>query len=219
MGANYALPEGCDQFAYVEEYLAEARTGDIILFAGVGPISEVVRIGTQDEEGFSHVGVVVRQNMRTRPCLFHSFNATLWTDVITGEKKRGPQLNDLGDVLNHYGGYKICVRKLHTGRKRSEARRTRAEWTEAVVKLYEETRSLPYEQDYGEMLKSVMRLNEENNFAAYFCVELVAHAYQRMGILSSQGFPLNNYTLTDFTDRVLLPLERGARLGEQVYFV
>jgi hypothetical protein len=57
----------------------------------------------------------------------------------------------------------------------------------------------------------------EENLSSFFCSELVAEAYRRMGLLPEHP-PANEYTPRDFSSERLtpLPLLLGATLGPEV---
>ena len=56
--------------------------------------------------------------------------------------------------------------------------------------------------------------HNEEDLSSLFCSELVAEAYQRIGLLTS-AMPSNEYTPKDFAERRGLKLEKG-KLGEEI---
>lgn len=56
-------------------------------------------------------------------------------------------------------------------------------------------------------------------FGTYFCAQLVADSYLRMGLLGMEDFPANGYSPAAFgmNDPERLPLINGARLGDIVF--
>eukprot|EP00735_Rhodelphis_limneticus_P011010 TRINITY_DN4057_c0_g1::TRINITY_DN4057_c0_g1_i1::g.11841::m.11841 TRINITY_DN4057_c0_g1::TRINITY_DN4057_c0_g1_i1::g.11841 ORF type:complete len:297 (+),score=28.08,DUF830/PF05708.7/1.3e-07,DUF830/PF05708.7/0.36,Ribosomal_L36e/PF01158.13/0.26,Ribosomal_L36e/PF01158.13/5.2e+03,TFIIE-A_C-term/PF11521.3/8.3e+03,TFIIE-A_C-term/PF11521.3/0.36 TRINITY_DN4057_c0_g1_i1:242-1132(+) len=62
--------------------------------------------------------------------------------------------------------------------------------------------------------KDILGTNKEEDLSSVFCSELVAAAYQRLGLLPH--FPRSNeYLPTDFID--CMPLQHGARLSNELY--
>lgn len=64
------------------------------------------------------------------------------------------------------------------------------------------------------------QLRSSSLYGSYFCAQLVAESYMRMGLLAMEDFPPNGYSPAAFamTDPVRLPLIGGATLGD-VHFV
>jgi hypothetical protein len=121
-------------------------------------------------------------------------------------------LYELEQWICHYGG-ETAIRPLCV--ERTEAMR------EALLSFYEEARGRPYERNRLELLRATYdgRLGKSRraDVTDFFCSELVAEAYQRMGLLPTDP-PSNEYTPKDFcSDREPpLPLLLGARLGAEV---
>ena len=61
-------------------------------------------------------------------------------------------------------------------------------------------------------------LSRSEDLSSLFCSELVAEAYQAMGLLDEppRGLPSNEYVPIDFSDRRALKLKRGYRLLPEV---
>jgi len=62
-----------------------------------------------------------------------------------------------------------------------------------------------------------LRDNEED-LSSLFCGELVAEAYQNIGLLKEplEGLPSNEFTPKDFAEKRGLVLESGTSLGEEI---
>jgi hypothetical protein len=79
----------------------------------------------------------------------------------------------------------------------------------------------PYEKDKLELIKAAydgpLGHNEED-LSSLFCSELVAEAYQKMGLLREppKGLPSNEYTPKDFSEKKGLVLEKGASLSKEI---
>ena len=91
----------------------------------------------------------------------------------------------------------------------------------ALLAFYYEARDRPFERNRLEFLRSVYdgplgRIRREDP-SSFFCSELVAEAYQRMGLLPDSP-PANEYTPRDFSEQCKRPLalQMGAALGPEV---
>jgi hypothetical protein len=91
----------------------------------------------------------------------------------------------------------------------------------ALLAFYQEARGRPYERNRLELFRSVydgpLGDNRKEDDTSFFCSELVAEAYQRMGLLPPNP-PANEYTPHDFSSerKKPLPLQLGATLGPEV---
>lgn len=86
-----------------------------------------------------------------------------------------------------------------------------------LMEFRREVTSRPYEQDIIELIKAAydgpFGLNTED-LSSLFCSELVAEAYQRLGLLD-ESIPSNEYTPRDFSEKGKLKLLKG-RLSEEI---
>ena len=83
--------------------------------------------------------------------------------------------------------------------------------------LRKELRGRPYEQNYAELFKSAydfMSGANEEDLSSLFCSELVAEAYQQLGMLKNQK-PSNEYVPADFSSLRELNLVKG-KLDEEI---
>ena len=92
---------------------------------------------------------------------------------------------------------------------------------EALSALRLKLRDRPYETKKLELMRAALdgpfdRLGSSEDLSSLFCSELVAEAYQAMGILPEHGGgkPSDEYTPGDFAGH--LALLRGATLGPVV---
>jgi hypothetical protein len=143
------------------------------------------------------------------------WEATLDTDladIATHEVAPGVRLFDLEHWIRHYGG-ETAIRPLCV--ERTEAMRT------ALVEFYLEARGRPYERNRLELFRSVydgpLGRNRKEDLTGFFCSELVAEAYQRMGLLPTTP-PSCEYTPHDFSSERKKPLslQLGATLAAEV---
>jgi hypothetical protein len=185
----------------------ELQTGDIVLFSGKGPISAGIKWFTHST--WSHVGLVIRLPMFDSVLLWESTTLSDLVDLDSGVLRQGVQLVSLSDRLARYDG-PVRIRRLQ------HIKLNASHW-EALAKLRREVTGRPYEQSRLELLRSAYDgfggLNRED-LSSLFCSELVAEAYQRMGLLSEEQ-PSNEFTPKDFTEARGLQLMRGA-LGPEI---
>ena len=197
-----------------EEALGELGTGDLVLFAGTTKFSRSIRLLTGG--AYSHVGVVVRTPDFDGQVLLWESTRLMderVQDVEHGGVFEGVQLLSLAERIEHYEG-KGAVRRLVpeidaamdaalTQRRGELARRP---FERSRLELLRAAYDGPFGDSAGERLESL------------FCAELVAEAYQAMGLLqeaSEGGLPSNEYTPADFAAQRDLQLLRGYRLGPE----
>ncbi|UPW19677.1 hypothetical protein M0C34_05190 [Agarivorans sp. TSD2052] len=186
----------------------ELKTGDLVFFSGKGFSSDIIRYGTFSK--WSHVGMVL---------LLDDYDfVTLWEAVpMTGERclyskqmSNGVQVVALDEKINRHSG-SVSVRQLLGG-----------ELTEAslieLMQLLENFQGRHYEQSFWELARAGWQGpwgENQENLASLFCSELVAAAYQTMGLLVG-GKPSNEYTPADFSEDELKHLNNGFYLSKEI---
>ena len=187
---------------------AKLRTGDIVLFSGRGVLSWIIRLLCLART--SHVGMVVCDRM---------FDRVLLLESDLNERKSGVQMNNLGERIAGYNGH-VCIRRLKpvlTPLQCVEVRR-----------FIVTHRNTSYEQGIGGFLEILAASKvigwlwrNKPNTNEFFCSELVATIYQRLGLLP-KGKPANEYTPSDFelggnVDKALALLPQPTWLGEEIW--
>jgi hypothetical protein len=200
----------------VAKYDAERskiRTADIVLFSGKGGISHGIKLITNSK--WSHVGMALRLPEWDALLLWESTTLSGLADVIDGKAKRGVQLVLMRDRLRTYDG-EVSVRHLvgaNVDRK--------PDLKKKLMEFRRSVRNRPYEKSRLELIRAAYEgpfgRNEED-LSSLFCSELVAEAYQQMGLLPGppDGPPSNEYTPRDFSETGRLPLRPGIGLGEEI---
>tara|TARA_Y100000296_G_scaffold2569_2_gene3618 strand:+ start:1442 stop:2044 length:603 start_codon:yes stop_codon:yes gene_type:complete len=167
------------------------NTGDIVLFSGKGRISGMIKWFTGSP--WSHVGMVLRLTEYNMLLLWESTTLSKIKDINTGKARQGVQLVPLSERMKSYEG-KVGIRRLNMFDK------YQAIDHDVLMKFREEVKGRPYEESKIELFKSaydgVFGGNEED-LSSIFCSELVAEAYQRLGLLT-EGTPSNEFTPADF---------------------
>lgn len=188
---------------------ASLDSGDVLLFAGESRFSRGIKRLTRSH--WSHAALVARP-IDGPPLLWEATLDTDLPDVATHQMAPGVNLYQLEHWIRHYAG-ETAIRLLRV--ERTESMRS------ALLDFYREASGRPYEHNRLELLRSVydgpLGRNRKEGDASYFCSELVAEAYQRMGLLPASP-PANEYTPGDFSSEraAALPLQRGARLEPEV---
>ena len=169
-----------------ENVRGDLRTGDIILFSGKGGISHAIKLTTNSK--WSHVGMVLRLPESQAAFLWESTTLTNLKDAIDGRVKRGVQLVLLSDRVRTYDG-EVSVRHLrgHTVDNQNYLN---------LMQFRQEVRGRAYEQDKLELIRAAYDGpfgHNQEDLSSLFCSELVAEAYQRLGLLQQppQGLPSN----------------------------
>lgn len=195
-----------------EEIRPQLGTGDIVLFSGRSQVSECIKLFTSCK--WSHVGMVMRLNRK----LFRSDTLFLWEsttlsdleDVIDGRAKRGVQMVLLHDRIRTYHG-DVAIRRL-----------SNAPSDATLLPLRESLRNRPYEESKLQLIRAAhdgpLSHTQQEDLSSLFCSELVAEAYQHLGLLQEPpaGLPSNEYTPRDFSSAGRIKLERGASLGPEI---
>ena len=180
---------------YYSTLRRELKTGDIVGFTGKGYLSGAIRVfcsvmtvfrwmfgkatWQQIRTAWSHVGVIVVDSGRVM--LFES------TSIRGGVK--GVRLAAFSEVVESYKG-KIAVRQLKANID-----------VMIVDEFVVETLGKPYEMHLLELMGSAwdgwLTGHNKQDETYFFCSELVAALYQRLGLLPSEP-PSNEYTPEDF---------------------
>ena len=147
-------------------------------------------------------------------------------DIETGKVTQGVELIPLKHKILSGWYNRVAIRRLVV----SESERV--EMTQHLFQFKEELGERPYEKSKLQLIRSALDFhqdyftflkNEEEDLSSLFCSELVAAAYQRMGLLefdkTSENYKTSNeYTPDDFTSRRdgRLRLQHG-KLEKEVY--
>lgn len=178
------------------------QTGDIVLFSGKGGISTGIKWALGSK--WSHVGMALRVPEWDFVLVWESTTLSDLVDLDTGEARKGVQLVPLSDRVNRYEG-KMHIRYL------VDVERT-DEMMTSLSQLRREVKGREYQKDEVELIKAAydgpFGENTED-LRSLFCSELVAEAYQRMGLLSEEP-PSNEYTPKEFSGECPLNLLMGS---------
>jgi len=186
----------------------ELMTGDLVLFEGSSNTSDLIKRFTFTR--WSHVGMVLRVPGYEQPFVWESLRTAAIPDAMDGQMKSGVQLLDLRQRVTHCTD-PMAVRRLN--------KHVSPVMHAAALGFRELVRNRPYEQNLSELVFSAydgpMGDNEED-LSSIFCSELIAEAYQRMGLLTCNtqgGEASNEYTPAFFAGPDTLPLLGDYQLG------
>ena len=185
----------------------ELNTGDIILFRGSTVFSRLIQRATRSP--WSHVALVMRLPEYDFLALWESTGLGTIPDIRSGEITRGVQLAPLSERVRSHAGA-LAVRRLEGA---TLGQRERA----ALMDLRRELRGRPYERSLVDLARAAYDGAggaSAEDLSSLFCSELVAEAYQRIGLLDDR-LPSGEYTPGDFAAHSRLELLSG-ELGPEI---
>ncbi len=185
------------------------QTGDIVLFSWHGGWRSTSTYLTFNR--WTHMGMIVRSAEWDIVMLWEATDLVNIADMETGTRAPGVKVVPLTQRLQTYPGPK-AVRHLEVDRT--------PEMMAALRDFRAEMRGLPFEASQFEMFRSIFKWffgRNREDLSTIFCSEMVAAAWQRMGLLPMEPAS-NSYAPKDFTEDVELPFLKGARLGPEIRF-
>src|SRR5262249_18984000 len=186
--------------------ITKLSIGDLILFCGRTPIH--LRIQEVTGCPWTQVALLLRHSNDPQPLVFESTKMSASLDIKTGSILRGVQLGRLSDRLSSFDGT-VAVRELRPPLSDRQA--------EALLAFAEQVHGRPFNDSKRVAVGALRRKNHPSDGSSFYCSELVAEAYQRMGLLPTppRGLTSNNYIPADFSSTYSsppLPLEAGVYL-------
>jgi hypothetical protein len=165
-------------------------TGDLVLFSGKGNIPAAIKWLSGSK--WNHVGMVLKLEEWDMLLLWESTILSGEKDIEAKKIKSGVQLTILSDRIHSYNG-EVAFRRLLSNRT--------YEMIDNLVNFRHEVRNRSYETSAMELIKSALDFGDFKNkedLSSLFCSELIAEAYQRMGLLD-ESKPSNEFIPRDFT--------------------
>ena len=199
----------------LDELRDHLKTGDLVLFSGRSAMSGAIKLLSGGK--WSHVGMVVRPPDPGGGVFL--WESTVLCDVPDAETQRsvkGVQLVPLAERVRRYNG-EINWRAL--------TREVTPEMLSGLGRCRARLAGAPYETSELEMLLAaydwVAGASRSEALESVYCAELVAEAYQAMGLLPEypDGLPSNEYTPFDFSADASLRLLLGYELGPEVELI
>lgn len=159
----------------LQELLARAHSGDLVLFSGKGLVSGTIRLFTGS--CWSHVGLVIRDPHSGEPLLLESTVTDESSDLVLGRPVRGVQMVRLADKLAVYEG-RVALRRL-------ELEQRSPGFEEELRELAEIWRYRGYKSFTWTLLLDLLSGNRRPpRVHRVFCSELVAEIYKRLGLMT-----------------------------------
>ena len=188
------------------------KTGDVVIFSGKSAVSNFIKLFSGGK--WSHVGMVLRlKELDDAVLLWESTTLSNIPDIETQAAAKGVQLVPMSQRVASYDG-EIAVRQLNKAVS-AKMQRALAECRKALSRK-------PYEAGEMELLKpaydGIGGKSSGEDLSSLFCSELVAEAYQSMGLLPEypKGLPSNEYTPLDFSAHRSLKLQGGYALKDEI---
>jgi len=147
--------------------------GDLILVSSKDVLTHAIKLSTWSQ--WDHVAMIVETSDQLR--LFEATRDGVAVYKLSGALK-----------LYHVDS-KIGVRRL-------QCQRTPA-MLSALAEFVAEVRGRPYKQDYMQLVRAAYGNNKKDDISSFFCSQLIAAAYQRMGLLGEEK-PSNDFLPSDF---------------------
>ncbi len=222
----------------LDHALEETRTGDIWLFRGRSRPDRAIQSLTNSP--INHVGMTVAID-DLPPLMWHAELGNKLTDMWTGTKQRGVQLNDareaVGQWVHHYG-QQCWLRQLTPQPTREQedrllrviarmdgtpfpsTMRLTARWFRGRVPTAIELGGrIPFaDKRFREAAQRRKATKREAGLETAYCAETVAISYEEMGLLSTYKHS-NWFDPGSFWSGDALPLADGYRLGDEVAVV
>jgi hypothetical protein len=186
-----------------------SSSGDVLLYHGHHPL----HLRQQEVTGcpWSQVGLVLCLSANTQRHVFESTKLSVCQDVRKGIIIRGVQIVRLQDRVDSFEG-EVAVRRLLPPLSTRQIFRLHA--------FAEEVHGWPFNDSKWVAARAFCRRNSPSDCSSFFCSELVATAFQRIGLLPAppEGLSANNYIPADFSSiypGAHLPLRPEFRLDAE----
>ncbi len=195
----------------------DLSTGDLILFHGPGPESELIEL--IDHSPFSHVAMVVRLPKYEQPLLWTSDEIVTITDVLDGKREKGVHLLDLAKVLdfcNHKTAkngkhYKYTWRKLDYDKP--------DDFMDLLTQFMKKTDGTAFPSLEAMALHFLAgKLGISTGTKSMFCSELITDTFVHLNLLPSDTI-INSYSPGSYAENHDLKLLDGASLAQEFNFV
>jgi len=184
--------------------LQVAKAGDIVLFRTQGTLPAIQRTVLSSE--YDHVAIVVSKNI-SQACRSLNYGSSLYLLESTNE---GVHTYPLKSRLRawHLSGAYIVIRRL-IYEKMSKGK---------IEKALQDFTSDAEGKSYGlNPIKLLRRKAEDKPSETYFCSELVASAYQTLGVLPKQDtLAASTYYPSSFAEKHDIHLINDAKLSHEV---
>jgi hypothetical protein len=193
-----------------DDFLAQAQTGDLVLFHGVSTESTIVEAITGGPYSHATMVVVLPNGDKT---LWQAAGEALEVDPVKGVLHTGAQLGALADtvtLLYHHWNDEPHYRPVVWDRPATLAN--------DVLAFVQHLEGRPFPDTVVMLGNWLVGTNLDIDLArgSVFCSELVAMTYQALGLLPADPVP-NSYCPSDFSSEYgHVPLQGGATFGDDL---
>ena len=198
---------------YIEKYediRSSLKTGDIVLFSGNKGIAPFIRLCTRSK--WTHVGMVYKRGEDI--FLWESTKIGKVVDSEMGKKINGVQLPLLSERIRRFPGEvairpisreidEDMVRKLYDFRQKVKGKKYDNNTITLLMAAYD-----------GIFIPEEFVPDASNDLSSFFCSELIAATYQKIGLIPSKP-PPSEYTPADFSEHGKVKLMKGYELGKE----
>lgn len=201
-----------------KDFLAQCKTGDILLFEGKGVYSRIIQCAGTTK--YSHIGMIVKMKVHgvDEPMFFvwESTKPDGSFDFITRTDKDGPRMVNLHEKLYEYSraNYSIHYRPLWMHDERLIGKMENGEASDKSWDIFIKGSRALYETNYGELANAHKRwvvgseTHTSENQKALFCSEALMWYYKEALGLSlldesravSIEWEPENFTPEDFAE-------------------
>lgn len=165
--------------AHPAQVARHLRTGDILLFAGRGLVSDTVRVFTRSH--WSHIGMVVHLPDVPGPLVLEATTLSESNDVFCGAPVRGIGLVPFDCKVREYPGEVALRQRVGPALDQVQEKLLR--------RLVQRLRHRPYKNYLFCHMRGLLTGRERGDYDAMFCSELVAELYRRVGWLDKKVAP------------------------------
>lgn len=202
----------------------ELRTGDILLLQGWESFSSWIMTFTGSS--WSHVALIIK-NPSDRVRRIYQLDPEEQTFVLESDLDTLDERSDGGIQLvpirklmrayeDFYGeDFLYVVRQLEMHYRHEKDSITFPELDDWLIAIH----GAKYNDEKTEIVKSIFRINQTSNLKSFFCSEVVAATYQKMGLIED-SLLANNFLPRDFSEesdyfRFNIQLLRESSLGHE----
>lgn len=205
------------QYLYTD-LAPELQTGDLILLAGAESGGALIKFF--DGAQFSHSAIIIRSKCTSELFLYEATpNHHNAVDVRTGKVLHGVQVVPFRYKVFSGWYSRVAVRRL-VGITDEE----REDIYQKLLLFRKQMEGKPYEKNYLELVLAAFNIDQDwlqslpdyDNLNSLFCSEMVAAAYQKMGVLDDKASP-SDFTPNDFSSVRQLKLLKGEFLKEKFF--
>ncbi len=202
-----------EKYKIIEQDLS---TGDLILFHGPGPESELIE--KIDHTPFSHVAMVVRLPKHDKPLLWTSDEIVSITDVLDDKREKGVHLLDLANVLK-FCNQKTSKSGAHYSYTWRQLNYTKPEnFMSLLEQFMQKVDGTAFPSIEAMALHFLAgKLGISTGTKSMFCSELITDTVVHLSLLPPDTI-INSYSPGSYAEGQHLHLLHGAKLANEVAF-